>query len=93
LPTDQPLALSASQSEARKLMPHDAPPLAAQREGNDQWVVERFTRPPGAKALPDAAGQPGDFLVVHVKDAQGRIVRILVGAGDDPNALIAQAGQ
>lgn len=93
----QPWALDAATSEARKLLPRDAQPPSAPQEGNEQFVAERYTSATLAQALPAQAftnngGQPGQFMVVYVKDPQqgGRVTRIIVGAGNDPQALISK---
>jgi len=91
----QPLALDQAQADAHKLLPKDAQPPNPPAEGNDQFVVERYTSQTLAQALPPEVftankGQPGQFLSVYVKDQQGRITRIILGPGNDPNALIAQ---
>ena len=91
----QPLALEQAQSEGHKLLPKDAQPPNPSPEGNDQFVVERYMSQTLAQALPPEAftanrGQRGQFLIVYVKDPQGRIARIILGAGNDPNALISQ---
>ena len=92
----QPIALQQAQSEAHKLLPKDAQPPNQTPEGNDQFVVERYTSRTLAAALPPEAftangGQPGDLMIVYVKDAQGRITRWIVGLGNDANKLISQA--
>jgi hypothetical protein len=89
----QPLALEQAQSEGHKLLPKDAQPPNPTAEGNDQFAVERYTSQTLAQALPPEAftankGQPGQFLIVYVKDQQGRITRVILGPGSDPNALI-----
>jgi hypothetical protein len=91
----QPLALEQAQSEAHKLLPKDAQPPNPTVEGNTQFGVERYTSQTLAQALPREAftannGQPGQLLIVYVKDQQGRITRIILGPGNDPNALINQ---
>ena len=57
--------------------------------------MERYTSQTLAQALPPEAftannGQPGQFLLVYVKDQQGRITRVILGPGNDPNGLINQ---
>jgi hypothetical protein len=89
--TDQ----AQAQSEAHRLLPKDAQPPNAAPEGNAQFVVERYTSQTLAQALPPEAfsaggGQPGQFLIVYARDAQGRITRWVIGAGNDPNALLNQ---
>jgi hypothetical protein len=95
-PNTPPLSLETAMTEARKLFPKDSQSRAAQPEGNTQFVVERFTSPTLAKALGDEVfqankGQPGDFLVVYVRDTQqsGRINRTVLGPGNDPNQLLS----
>jgi hypothetical protein len=89
----QPLAFEQAQAEARKLLPKDAQPPNPTPEGNNQFALERYTSQTLAQALPPEAftannGQPGQFLIVYVKDQQGRIARIILGPGNDLNALI-----
>jgi len=93
----QPWTLEQATAEGHKLLPKDAQPPNAQPEGSDQFVVERYTSQAMAQALPAQVftankGQPGQFLIVYVKDApQGnRITRIIIGPGTDPQALIDQ---
>ena len=94
-PTAQPVPLEQAQTEAHKLLPKDAQPPNPAPEGNNQFAVERYTSQTLAQALPPEAfsanaSSPGQLLAVYVKDAQGRITRWIVGAGNDPNALINQ---
>jgi hypothetical protein len=96
-PNSPPLTLEQAMAEARKLLPKDAQPPTPQLEANDQFVVERYTSQSLAQALPPDAftsnkGQPGQFLVVYVRDAQqqNRITRFIIGPGNDPQALINQ---
>lgn len=98
LPADGALPLERAIQESRPLLPRDAQPRAPAPEGNDRIVVERFTSPTLARALPaeiwqQRKGQPGDFLVVYMRNAQGAISRIIVGAGDDPNLLVTRSGE
>jgi hypothetical protein len=80
--------------EARKLLPKDAQPPTPPAEGNDQFIVQRFSSQSLAQALGDDAfaavgAQPGQFLVVYARDpAIGRITRIVIGVGSDPAALL-----
>ncbi|MGI9148669.1 MAG: hypothetical protein ACR2IK_19335 [Chloroflexota bacterium] len=94
----QPLTLEQATAEAHRLLPRDAQPQNPQQEGNPQFVVERYTSQMLAQALPASVfasnkGQPGQFLVVYVRDAaqSTRISRFIIGPGTDPNALAAQA--
>ena len=84
-------------AEARKLLPKDAQPPNPPPEGNERFVVERFTSQSLAQALPADAfaankGQPGQFMAVYVRDTQqqARITRIIIGPGNDPQSLIDQ---
>jgi hypothetical protein len=93
----QPWTLDQAMAEGHKLLPKDAQPPNPQAEGSDQFVVERGTSQSLAQALPAQVftankGQPGQFLVVYVKDSpQGnRVTRIILGPGTDPQALINQ---
>ena len=93
----QPPALAQAQAEAHRLLPRDAQPPNAAPEGNNQFVVERYTSQTLAQALPPEAftpggGELGSFLIVFVKDQSGNIARWILGPGNDPNALISQAG-
>ena len=96
--TGQLRALQQAQAEAHRLLPTDAQPPNPTAEGNNQFVVERYTSQELAQALPPqvfspGGGQPGSFLIVYVRDAQtGNITRWILGPGNDPNALIGQAG-
>lgn len=92
---NQPLPLDQAQTEAHKLLPRDAQPPNQTPEGNNQFAVERYTSQTLAQALsPDVFAarnaQPGQFMLVYVKDPQGRITRMIMGLGNDPNALINQ---
>jgi hypothetical protein len=87
------LDLAQAQTEAHRLLPRDAQPPNPTPEGNAQFVVERFTSQTLAQALPPetfSTGQPGQFLIVYARDAQGNITRWVLGAGNDPNALLNQ---
>ncbi len=95
--TAQPWTLQQAMAEGHKLLAKDAQPPNPQPEGSDQFVIERYTSQFLAQALPAQVftankGQPGQFLVVYVKDqpAGNRITRVIVGPGTDPQALINQ---
>jgi hypothetical protein len=95
--TAPPWTQEQALTEGHKLLPKDAQPPNAQPEGNDQFLVERYTSQTLAQALPAQVftankGQPGQFLAVYVKDSpQGsRITRIILGPGNDPQALVSQ---
>jgi hypothetical protein len=96
VPQGTQMSLDQAMAEARKVFPRDTQPRGAQPEGNNQFVVERFRSPTLGEAIPpeqfqQRGGTPGDFLAVYARDpAQaGRITRIIVGIGDDPNVLLA----
>ncbi|HEY3059765.1 MAG TPA: hypothetical protein VGL99_12400, partial [Chloroflexota bacterium] len=87
-PTNPPLTIDMAMTEARKLLPRDAQPPSPPAEGNNQFVVQRFT----SQSLIDALGPepfdarqtpPGQIMVVYARDpAQNtRIARIVVGIG------------
>jgi hypothetical protein len=92
-----PFTIESAMAEAHKLLPKDAQPPNPQPEGSDQFVVERYTSQLLGQALPANVftankGQPGQFLLVYVRDSaqQSRITRFIVGPGTDPQALINQ---
>jgi hypothetical protein len=96
VPQGTQMSLDQAMAEARKLFPRDAQPRGGQPEGNDQFVVERFTSPTLGQAISadqfaQRRGNPGDFLAVYSRDSAqaGRITRVIVGIGDDPNILLA----
>jgi hypothetical protein len=84
--------LNAAQAEARRLLPRDAQPRGSPQEGNQEFVVERYTSPMLARALPaevfqQARGEPGDVVVVYVRNPQGAITRVAIGVGDDADRV------
>jgi hypothetical protein len=79
-----PLAFDAAVREARKLFPSDAQPRTSGPEGNAQIVVERFTSSELAKAL---SLDSGDFSVIYTRNASGAITSIVLGPGDDLDAI------
>lgn len=84
----QPLTLEAAQAEARKLLPTDAQPANPTPEGNADFVVQRFSSNLLGQALPSTANQGGQLMAVYARDSAGRITRLVVGAGNDPQALL-----
>src|SRR5262249_12866595 len=74
--------------ESRKLFPNDPRPRSAGPEGNSQFVVERFTSSNLAAAL---GVDSGDFSVIYTRDQRGLVSGIVVGLGDDFDALLQQA--
>jgi hypothetical protein len=91
----QSFALEQAMAEAGKLLPKDAQPPNPPPEGNERFVVERYMSQSLAQALPANVfaagnGQPGQFMAVYVRDAQqqARITRIILGPGNDAQALI-----
>jgi hypothetical protein len=92
-PTTSPLTFEAAVAQSRTLFPKDTQPRDAGPEGNQQFVVERFTSPNLAATLPpewfaDRQGQPGDFIVVYGRRSDGRIAFFAVGVGDDAERLL-----
>jgi LPXTG-site transpeptidase (sortase) family protein len=83
-----PLPFDAAVREARKLFPSDAQPRDSAPEGNPQFVVERFTSPQLAQAL---SLSTGDFSVIYEKNAAGAITSIVLGLGDDLDAIQSDA--
>ena len=84
-------------SLSRSLLPNDAQPRARGPEGNQRYIVECFTSPVLAATLPaewfnptDQHGQPGDLLVVYARRPDGRIAFLVVGIGDDAEALLSR---
>ncbi|MBV9169689.1 MAG: hypothetical protein JOZ81_06370 [Chloroflexi bacterium] len=91
--TAPPMTLDQAQAQARNLLPKDAQPPNPQPEGNPEFAVQRFTSATLAEALPATVfqrfgGQPGQLLAVYALDSSGGVTRIVVGAGNDPNALL-----
>jgi LPXTG-site transpeptidase (sortase) family protein len=94
-PADAPLTFEAAVRASRDLLPKDAQPRTAGPEGNQRFVVERFTSPDLAAALPaewfaDRQGQPGDLILVYGRRADGRIAFVAVGIGDDVDSLLSR---
>jgi hypothetical protein len=91
----QPRPLAEAQAQAHSLLPKDAQPSNPPVEANDQFAVERYTSQVMAQALPASVfiangGEPGQLLAVYVKNVQGQVARTVVGAGNDPSAVMAQ---
>jgi hypothetical protein len=80
------ISFEAAVRESRKLFPSDARPRAGAPEGNPQFIVERFA----STNLEQALGS-GDFSVLYTRDKSGQINTIVVGVGDDLDALLTQA--
>jgi LPXTG-site transpeptidase (sortase) family protein len=80
------LSFDAAVRESRKLFPTDTRPRSAAPEGNPTLVVERFTSPSLDLALGSA-----DFSVMYLRDARGMVTSIILGLGDDIDALMQQA--
>jgi LPXTG-site transpeptidase (sortase) family protein len=92
-PRATPLTFDAAVSLSRGLLPKDAQPVSKGPEGNDRFVVERFSSASAAQQLPaawftDRKGQPGDLLVVYKRRPDGRIAAVAVTLGDDPTAAL-----
>ena len=75
-------------ADARKLFPTDTQPNSAGPEGNSQFIVERFTSATLAQAL--TLPSP-DFSVVYTRDAKGSITSVVLGPGDDIDALLTSS--
>jgi len=94
-PAYAPLTFDAAVALSRSLLPNDAQPRGHGPDGNPRFVVERFSSPNLAAALPADAftaqhGQPGDLLVVYARRPDGRIAYLVVGIGDDAEALMSR---
>jgi LPXTG-site transpeptidase (sortase) family protein len=83
-----PLAFDAAAREARKLLPMDAQPRSAAPEGNARFVVERFTSEHLAQAL---SLDSRDFSVIYEKNPSGAITAVVLGLGDDLDAIQTDA--
>jgi sortase (surface protein transpeptidase) len=81
------ITFDAAVAESRKLFPTDTRPRTSGPEGNPQFIVERFTSPTLAAAL----GGTSDFSVVYVRDARGGIASVVLGQGDDFDAMMTAA--
>jgi LPXTG-site transpeptidase (sortase) family protein len=92
--TSSPLMMDAAHAAAKRLLPNDAKPRGdGKPEGNSRFVVERYSSQALADLLPasfftDRHGSPGDVLVVYERRPDGRIAAVLVGIGDDAQALL-----
>jgi len=85
-----PLSLDEAKRRARTLLPMDAHPRAAAPDGSQLFVVEYFASAALAQVLPAASPtSPSDMIVVYRRQADGRVTDILLGAGNDPAALLA----
>lgn len=93
--TAQLATLPQAQSQAHTLLPRDAQPNPTP-EGNEQFVVERYTSESLGEALPPptsgSVAQPAQLMIVYVKDPSGNISRWIVGTGNDPSVLLSQGG-
>jgi hypothetical protein len=94
-PANPPLTLEAAMTQARALLPRDAQPPSASPEGNDAFVVQRYTSQSllnalGPEVFEAAQTPPGQVLVVFARDPaqNGRVTRIVVGVGNDPAGML-----
>jgi sortase A len=88
----RPMTLEEARKEAQALLPRDARPRSS-AEGNQRYVVERYTSAALAKALPpqgyaEGQSEPGDFLVVYTRLPDGRITDVIIGIGNDADGLL-----
>lgn len=96
LPQDSNLPFEETTRLSRRLIPRDAQPRAERPEGNERYVVERFTSPSLAQALPEEAfdnAEPGSFMVLHLKNERGAVEMIVIAPGDDVEAAVRRARQ
>jgi LPXTG-site transpeptidase (sortase) family protein len=82
----KPLSVQAAVQEARKLFPLDASPRGSAPEGNSQFMVERFA----SDTLADVLGDE-NFIVIYNRDDKGMIGSLVLGRGDDIDAIRAAA--
>jgi len=57
-PSDGPLTFDAAVTRSRGLLPNDAQPRAHGPEGNQRFIVERFTSPPWRRRCPLSCSPP-----------------------------------
>jgi hypothetical protein len=74
-------------------LPKDAVRRGSAPEGNAKYVLERYSSASLADALPpqgyaEGDSDPGDFLVVYTRLPDGRITDIVIGLGNDAEALL-----
>jgi LPXTG-site transpeptidase (sortase) family protein len=86
-------SLDQARKEAQALLPRDAVRRGSGPEGNARFVVERYTSAALADAIPpqgyaEGESDPGDFLVVYARQADGRITDIILGMGNDAEGLL-----
>jgi hypothetical protein len=96
-PKNANVTLDAAIAQSRPLLPKDVLSRSPKPEGNATHVVERFASTTLAQVLPRGLfeltnGEPGDILVVYDKDSKGLIQRIVVGIGNDVDALLRRTG-
>ena len=86
------IPFDAAVRESRKLFPDDTGPRADAPEGNATLVVERFSSPSLAQALGNGSAS-GDFSVVYTRDSKANITSIVLGLGDDLDALLRDSSK
>lgn len=90
-----PVSLDDAARAGRRLIPRDSQPRGVGPEGNQQFVVERFTSATLASVVggqsEDSASQPGDFAVVYLKTTGGLVNRFAIAPGDDFDSVLARA--
>jgi hypothetical protein len=94
----KPMSLDDARKQAQALLPKDAVRRGSAPEGNDKYVLERYSSPALADALPpqgyaEGESDPGDFLVVYTRLPDGRITDIVVGLGNDAEGLLRPLGR
>lgn len=98
LPPQGTVPVTTAEQQTRPLFPLDAQPTDSGPQGNPQYTLERFTSPMLAQIFPASLfqsgdGQPGSFIAVYLMAGQGdQVSRIIVGAGDNADTLIAKTG-
>ena len=89
----RPMSLDEAHKEAQALLPKDAVRRDSAPEGNAKYVLERYSSPALAVALPpqgyaEGESEPGDFLVVYTRLPDGRITDMVIGLGNDAEGLL-----
>lgn len=80
-----PVPVDTAARETRRLLPADIISRAAP-EGSPEMIVERLSSP----SIEQALGS-GDLTVISNRDSRGAITSVVIGLGDDVDALSSEA--
>jgi hypothetical protein len=88
------LSIPTAVQQAHAQFPTDAAPRSQGPDGPPGLIVERFVSTVLANALSDSSrdGEPGDFVAVYARDPSGQVTRVVIAAGDDPDAAMRSIG-